>query len=50
MNYTLGRGIHLSVRYDFRDQRIDVSDYLHKGYRATVGLNFSPGDLPLSLW
>jgi hypothetical protein len=48
--YTLGRDIHLSLRYDFRDQQVDVSNYQHSGSRATVGLNFSPGSLPLSLW
>ena len=50
ISYSLGRDIHLSLRYDFRDQQIDVSNYKHSGSRATVGLNFSPGSLPLSLW
>lgn len=51
ITYALGRDIHLSLRYDFRDQQIDeVSDYKRRGSRATVGLMFSPGSLPLSLW
>jgi hypothetical protein len=50
ISYTLGRDIHLALRYDYRDQQIEVSDYKHSGSRATLGLNFSPGSLPLSLW
>ena len=50
ISYALGRDIHLSLRYDFRDQQINISDYKQSGSRATVGLNFSPGNLPLSLW
>ena len=50
ISYALGRDIHLSLRYDFRDQQIDIFSYRHNGSRATVGLNFSPGSLPLSLW
>ena len=50
ITYALGRDIHLSLRYDFRDQQIDLSNYRHNGSRATIGLNFSPGSLPLSLW
>jgi len=50
ITYSLGRDIHLAMRYDFRDQQIDLSNYKHKGSRATIGLNFSPGNLPLSLW
>ena len=50
MTYALGHDFHLSLRYDFRDQKIDISNYRHSGSRATIGLNFSPGSLPLSLW
>ncbi|HTM11980.1 MAG TPA: hypothetical protein VL127_03670 [Bryobacteraceae bacterium] len=50
ISYSLGRDIHLSLRYDLLDQQIDISNYRHTGSRATVGLNFSPGSLPLSLW
>ena len=50
ISYALGRDIHLSLRYDFRDQQVDLSSYRLKGSRATLGLNFSPGTLPLSLW
>ena len=50
LNYGLGRSMHLSLRYDYRDQQIDISNYKNTGFRASVGLNFSPGNLPLSLW
>ena len=50
ITYALGHATHLTLRYDFRDQEFDVSNYKHHGSRATVGLNFSPGSLPLSLW
>lgn len=50
ITYALGRDIHLSLRYDYRDQLIDLSTYKQNGSRATLGLNFSPGNVPLSLW
>lgn len=50
VSYALGRDLYLAVRYDFLDQQINISNYSHTGSRATVGLNFSPGNLPLSLW
>ena len=50
ISYALGRDIHLSLRYDFRDQQVDISHFKNSGSRATIGLNFSPGSLPLSLW
>ena len=50
LTYTLGRNIHLVLRYDYRDQQVDVSNYKHTGSRTSIGLNFSPGSVPLSLW
>jgi hypothetical protein len=50
ITYNLGRDIHLSLRYDYRDEQVQISDFRHSGSRTTVGLNFSPGSLPLSLW
>jgi len=38
------------LRYDFRDMQVDSSNYKQRGSRATLGFNFSPGSLPLSLW
>jgi hypothetical protein len=38
------------MRYDLRDQQIDLPGYRHVATRASLGLVFSPGTLPLSLW
>ena len=51
--YGLTRSIHLTARYDARHQEIiqgTPTGYRRTGYRATIGLTFSPGDIPLSLW
>jgi hypothetical protein len=48
--YTLARALHLTARYDLRHQDIQSLVYNHTSYRATIGLAFSPGPLPLSLW
>ena len=50
MTYDLGHNVHLSARYDFRDQQIIGANYALRGSRVTVGLLFSPGNVPLSLW
>jgi hypothetical protein len=50
ITYNLGRDLHATARYDFRDQEITQSGYLLRGGRTTVGLLFSPGKIPLSLW
>jgi hypothetical protein len=48
--YALPKSLHLVARYDYRYQAIENLLYKHTGYRATVGLTFSPGKVPLSLW
>ena len=48
--YALGRGISLSARYDANQQSVDVGNYKRTTTRATLGLVFSPGNLPLALW
>ena len=48
--YNLGHSIHLSTRYDLRDQQIDAANYSRTNSRASIGLLFSPGNLPLALW
>jgi len=48
--YTLGRGISLSARYDVNQQQIDLGNYNQTSTRATLGLMFSPGSVPLALW
>jgi hypothetical protein len=50
ITYTLPWSLHLDGRYDYRDQSIEALTYKHTGYRALVGLTFSPGKVPLSLW
>lgn len=50
ISYNLGRATYLNLRYDYRDQEVDISGYRRKGSRAAVGLTFSPGNVPLSLW
>ena len=47
----LGKGFHAVGRMDARHYDIAVtSAFSHNEYRATLGLTFSPGDLPLALW
>jgi len=48
--YRISRAFHAIARFDARDQQIDAANYKHTGYRATIGIGFSPGDIPLSLW
>jgi hypothetical protein len=50
LTYTLPWSLHLVSRYDYRYQQIEDLTYKHTGYRAMIGLSFSPGRLPLSLW
>jgi hypothetical protein len=47
----LGRGLHTVLRMDARHYEIATSTmFTHTEYRASLGLNFSPGDVPLVLW
>ncbi|MGA3189924.1 MAG: hypothetical protein ABSF22_22695 [Bryobacteraceae bacterium] len=48
--YSLPKSLHFVSRYDYRYQEIESLTYKHTGYRVTVGLSFSPGNVPLSLW
>jgi hypothetical protein len=50
MTYTLPYSLHLVGRYDYRYQQIEDLAYKHTGYRVSLGLTFSPGKVPLSLW
>jgi hypothetical protein len=49
-SYSLPKALHLIARYDYRYQEIESFTYKHTGNRVTLGLSFSPGTLPLSLW
>jgi hypothetical protein len=48
--YDLMKSLHATARFDLRDQAVDIAGYLRSSYRASVGLSFSPGNIPLSLW
>jgi hypothetical protein len=47
----LGKGLHSVLRLDERHYDIATSTaFKHNEFRASLGLNFSPGDVPLVLW
>lgn len=48
--YNLTHALHITGRYDARHQDINLAGYRRTGYRAAIGLAFSPGAVPLSLW
>ncbi len=50
--YSLTRSLHINGRYDYRHQEISMltNGFKANGSRVTLGLAFSPGDIPLSLW
>jgi hypothetical protein len=50
ITYALPYSLHLVARYDYRYQAIEDLVYKHTGYRATLGISYSPGKVPLSLW
>jgi hypothetical protein len=50
ITYNVSGALHIIARADSRYQQIDVVGYNRTGYRASFGLGFSPGKIPLSLW
>jgi len=48
--YNLAKAFHVVGRYDYRHQEISAASYRLDGSRVSLGLSFSPGNLPLSLW
>lgn len=50
LSYELAHAVYLTSRYDARHQELDLGGYKQSGYRATFGMTFSPGNIPLSLW
>jgi hypothetical protein len=50
ITYSLTGALHIIARADSRYQQIDIIGYNRTGYRASIGLAFSPGKVPLSLW
>jgi hypothetical protein len=49
-SYALGRSMHITARYESRHTELESYFYNRFGYRASVGLTFSPGTLPVSFW
>ncbi|HEX5431972.1 MAG TPA: hypothetical protein VFW83_08405 [Bryobacteraceae bacterium] len=50
MTYAITRALHFTARYDARHQDITYAGFRRTSDRAMIGLIFSPGDVPLSLW
>jgi len=52
LTYNLTRSVHVVTRYDYRHYGVGQQQgaFLRNTYRASIGLGFSPGDIPLSLW
>jgi hypothetical protein len=50
MTYTMPYSLHLTARYDYRYQAIESLIYKHTGYAVSLGVAYSPGKVPLSLW
>lgn len=48
--YQLTRATHLNTRVDFRRYDISGVAFQRNSYRASIGLAFTPGNVPLSLW
>jgi hypothetical protein len=48
VTYSITNPIHVIARYDARHQEIVDGVYLQNSYRATIGISFSPGDIPLA--
>jgi len=46
----LGKGLHAVLHLDASHFEVAGHAFLHTEYRASVGLSFSPGDVPLALW
>jgi hypothetical protein len=50
ITYSVGHALHIIARADYRDQQIDILGNHFNSYRITLGLGYSPGKIPLSLW
>ncbi len=46
----LGKGFHAVMRMDMRHYAVAANYFIHNEFRTSLGLTFSPGDVPLSLW
>ncbi len=48
LTYSINRPLQLIARYDRRHQEIVNGVFLQNSYRATIGISFSPSDIPLA--
>lgn len=48
ITYSINNPFHVFARYDARHQEIVNGVFLQDSYRATIGVSFSPADIPLS--
>lgn len=48
--YQVRRDLQAILSVYYRDQRTSGTDYQRNGVRIAIGLNYSPGDVPLALW
>ena len=48
VTYAITNPIHVFAQYDARHQEILDAVFRRTSYRATVGISFSPGDIPLA--
>jgi hypothetical protein len=48
VTYSVTRPIQIIARYDRRHQEITNGVFLQNSYRASIGISFSPGDIPLA--
>jgi hypothetical protein len=49
-SYSLPWSLHVTARYDYRYQAVQALTFKNTGYMASLGLTYSPGHVPLSLW
>ena len=50
MNYRLTSILHLTSSVGYYIQRVDGGNFDRNRFQATVGLSFSPGERPLSIF
>jgi hypothetical protein len=48
--YNVTGALHLITRFDFRHYDVSQTVFRRNSYRASIGIGFSPGEIPLSLW
>lgn len=50
-SYEVSKALHVVARFDTRYQDItELNSFKRTSYRTSIGVAFSPGDVPLTLW